>query len=96
MSKARSWSDIPACAVDSRWGGHGSCFPSPGERDVTSHKGTNIRLAHQLPGKPAEEQAPHCPFDKLSWWRCSNLKGRVRKRKEPYRDRAVNPFTRPF
>ena len=36
--------------------------------------GINIRSAHWLPGKPAEGQAaPHCPFDKLSEWRCSDL-----------------------
>jgi len=34
-----------------------------------------------LPGKPADEHAaeepsPHHPFDKLSWWRCSDLKFR--------------------
>ena len=35
--------------------------------------GTDVRLAHWLPGKPAEEQAPHCPFDELVWWRCSDI-----------------------
>ena len=24
----------------------------------------DIRMAHWLPGKPAEEHNPHCPFDK--------------------------------
>ena len=43
-----------------------------GEGEVTS-----IRLAHQLPGKQAEGHAPHLPFDKLSRWRCSDLKVRV-------------------
>ena len=28
--------------------------------------GIEGRLAHGLPGKPAERDAPHCPFDKLS------------------------------
>ena len=31
--------------------------------------GTDVRLAHWLPGKPAEEHAPQHPFDRLSKWR---------------------------
>ena len=30
-----------------------------GEREVTSYRGTDGRLAHRLPGKPAEGHAPH-------------------------------------
>ena len=45
-----------------------------GRKEVTSYGGIDIRLAHQLPGKPAEEYTPHHPLDKLSWWRCSDLK----------------------
>ena len=35
-----------------------------GERRVTSYRGNDGRWAHYLPGKPAEEHAPHRPFDK--------------------------------
>ena len=38
---------------------------------------TSIRLAQQLPGKQADGHAPHLPSDKLSRWRCSDLKVRV-------------------
>lgn len=34
-----------------------------GAGKVTSDGGTQVRLAHQLPGGPAEGHAPHCPFD---------------------------------
>ena len=37
----------------------------------------DVRLAHQLPGKLTEEYVPRCPFDRLSWWRCSDLKVRT-------------------
>lgn len=40
-------------------------------------KEIDVRLAHQLPGKPAEEHAPYGPFDKLSQWRCSDTKIRA-------------------
>ena len=34
-----------------------------GAGKATSDGGTQVRLAHQLPGGPAEGHAPHCPFD---------------------------------
>ena len=39
--------------------------------------GIEMRWAHQLPGKPAEEHAPHGPFDQLSQWRHSDTKIRA-------------------
>ena len=41
--------------------------------EVTSCRGIDVRLAHKLPRKPAEEHTLHYPFDKLSWWRCFDL-----------------------
>ena len=38
--------------------GHGSSLRSQGQREVTSYGGIDFRLAHQLPGKPAEGHAP--------------------------------------
>ena len=65
VSEARSWSDTPPCAVDGGQdmaavcaGGGGWVLPVIGEIDV--------RLAHWLPGKSAEGQAPHHPYDSLS------------------------------
>ena len=40
-------------------------------------EGIDVRLAHQLPGKPAVAHAPHCSFHQLSWWRCSDSKVRT-------------------
>ena len=49
-----------------------------GEGRLLVTGGIDIGLAHRLPGKPAEDkQNHHCPFDKLSWWRCSELKIRT-------------------
>ena len=36
------------------------------EGKVTCYGGTDVRLAHPLPGKPAEGHVPHSPFDKPS------------------------------
>ena len=36
--------------------------------------GVEGSLAHWLPVKPKEGHAPHHPFDRLSWWRCYDLK----------------------
>lgn len=44
---------------------------------------TDLRLAHWLPGKPAEGQASYHPFDKLSQRRCSDLN--VRTLTSPFR-----------
>ena len=57
MSEARPWSNTPSCMADGMAVvlviGEGSegIYQLPKEIDV--------RLAHQLPGKPAEEH--HCP-----------------------------------
>ena len=34
----------------------------------------DTRMAHWLPGKPAEEHNPHCPFDKPPLWSCCDFK----------------------
>ena len=51
----------------------------PGEREVAVAVigESDIRLAHQLPGKPREGQAHHPLFDKPSRWKCSDLKVRM-------------------
>ena len=41
-----------------------SSLPEAGE--VASYGGIDVRLAHGLPGKPAEAWAPHHHFNKLS------------------------------
>ena len=69
-SEARSWSDISPCAADMA----ANSLPGGGGGYQLVTEGIDIRLAHQLPGKPAEDHAPHHPSDKLSWWRCSDLK----------------------
>ena len=65
MSEIRSWSDTPLCAAD---GGQdmAAVFASGGRRRLLVKGGIDIRWAHWLPGKPAEEPSPHCSFDKLS------------------------------
>ena len=45
-----------------------------GRERLSVLRGIVIRLTHQLPGKLAECHTPHHPFDKLLWWRCSELK----------------------
>ena len=74
MSEARSWSDTPLCAADS--GQDMAAVFVPGGR-LPVIGGTEVRLAHKLPGKLPEGHTPHRPFDKLSWWRCSDLKIRT-------------------
>lgn len=64
-----------------RWQAGGSRGLSyKGEKEVTIYGGADVRLAHQLPGEPAEEQvsaspsvlsrqgAKTRPFDSLAWW----------------------------
>ena len=76
MSEARSWSDTPACVADS---GQvmAAAFAPRGRGRVPVIGRIDVRWAHRLPGKPAEEHTPHCCFDKLAWWRCSDLKIRT-------------------
>lgn len=75
MSEARPWSNTPSCMADGMAVvlviGEGSegIYQLPKEIDV--------RSAHQLPGKPAEEHTPHGAFDQLSQWRCSDTKIRA-------------------
>ena len=49
----------------------------PREQEVTSLGAYDVRLAHWLKGKPAEGNNSLYPFDKLSGWRCSDLKMRT-------------------
>ena len=53
--------------------------PSPpgGRGKLSVMWGTDIRLAHWLPGKLAEGYGPHHLFGKLSWWRRSDPKIRA-------------------
>ena len=44
--------------------GPGGRFCSREQGLVISYRGHWTRWAHRLPGKPAEGQAPHCPFNK--------------------------------
>ena len=46
-----------------------------GWEEVSNYRGIDIRLAHQLPGKPAEGLALHSSFDKLSGIKMFSLQG---------------------
>ena len=74
----RSWSDILLYAVDGgqdmkTWPQSSLGYAGRWREGFPVTGGIEVRLAHWLPGKPAEEQAPHCPFDKLVWWGCSDI-----------------------
>ena len=74
------WSEVLEwhCTLCGRWwAGHDGSLLSWEKEEVTSYRGNWVRLAHGLPGKLAEGHAPHYLFDKLSWWRCSDLKVRT-------------------
>ena len=60
-----------------RRAGHGGSLHSGGKGRLPVKGKIDVRLAHWLPGKPAEEHAPTGPFDKLSWCRCFDLKVRT-------------------
>lgn len=60
LSEARFWSDTPPYSAGRTWRLH-----SPGQGRL-SVMGGFVRLAHELPGKPAEEHVSHHSFDKLS------------------------------
>lgn len=63
MSEARSRSNTPPSAAG---GGQDTWQSSlPGKSELTSYRGMDIRLAHLLPGKPAERCTPHCSLYKL-------------------------------
>lgn len=67
-SKAKSWSNTPLCVA----GGEQDMevvFTTRRRRRVTVIEGTDIMLAYQLPGKPAEVGTLHHPSDKLSYWK---------------------------
>ena len=68
MSEAGSWSNTPLCETDRGQNTAAVLCSGVGEGKVTSYRGIDVRLVHQLPRKPAEGPAPHRPFDKLSWW----------------------------
>ena len=78
MSEARSWCETLLCAADDRhnmklWQQSSLGYAGRWREGLPVTGGIEVRLAHWLPGKPAEEQALHCPFDKLVWWRCSDI-----------------------
>ena len=67
-SEARSWSDATPCGADGRQDVAATFAPGAGWRWGTPVTGgTDIRLAHWLPGKLAGggAHAPRHPFDKL-------------------------------
>lgn len=76
VSEAKSWSYTLPCAADNRQD-TAAVFAAGGRGRLPVMGGIDSRWAHWLPGKLAKEHAPHCPFDKLSWWRCSELKMRT-------------------
>lgn len=61
-SETRSWSNT----LTPQW-----------EQEVTSLGAYDVRLAHWFKGKPVEGNNSLYPFDKLSGWRCSDLKMRT-------------------
>ena len=64
MSEARPWSDTSPHVADGRQAAVAVFVRS--ERGLAVIWGTDVRLAHQLPGKLAEMHALHCLFDKNS------------------------------
>ena len=65
VSKAKSWSNAPLCAA----GGELDMevvFTNRRRGRVTVIEGIDIKLAHWLPGKPAEVGTLQHPSDKLS------------------------------
>ena len=76
MSEARCWSDTSLCRADD-WQDRAASLAPKGRGRLPVIGGIDGRLAHRLPGKQTEGPAPHCSFDKLSWWRCSDLKIRT-------------------
>lgn len=73
MSEARPWSNTPSCMAD---GMAVVLVTGKGSEGIYQlAKEIDVGLAHQLPGKPAEEH--HCPFEKLSYWNCSDLEIRA-------------------
>ena len=65
MSEARSWRDTPPCAAKGRQD-MVAVFAPTGRGRLPVIGGIDVWSAHWLPGKPAEEHAPHCPTDKLT------------------------------
>ena len=75
-SESRSWGDTPPCVADC--GRDVVAVLAPGGRRRLPVVGeADVRLARWLSGKLSERHVPHHPFDKLSWWRCSDLKIRT-------------------
>lgn len=68
MSEVRSWSISASCVANSgKEEAAGFAPRRTGRLPIIGR--TDVRLAHWLPRKPAEEHAPHHPFDKPSLWR---------------------------
>ena len=70
MGELRHLKQGPGATPLHVWGTVGRTWGSlcSGDSGLPIIGGIDIRLAHWLPGKPAEEHASHCPFDKLSQW----------------------------
>ena len=65
MSEARCWSSTPPYGAEGGQDVAAGLAPR-GKGRLPVIAGIDVRLTHQLPGKLAEENAPHSPFDKNS------------------------------
>ena len=70
LPEAGSWSCLHCVPLTERLSGWQDTVavvaPTGGTGHLPITGGTDIRLAHRLPGKPAEGHAPHRLFDKRS------------------------------
>ena len=72
MSEPRSWSNTPPCEADRAgriW--QQSLLQGGGRLPVIGVLRSRWLISYQGNQKSPH---PHCSFDKLSWWRCSDLK----------------------
>ena len=66
-SEAKSWSNTPLCTTDGSQDMVAVLAPRGAGgwlQEVTVSEGSDVRLAHWLPGKPAEGDILHCHFGK--------------------------------
>lgn len=68
LNKVLEWQPT---VCSGQWAGSGGRLCSWGKRNATSYGGSEVKLVHWL---PAEGNAPHHPFDKLSYRRCSDTR----------------------
>ena len=65
MEAKESWNDTPPWMAGGRQD-MAAVFATRGSERLPVIGEIDVRLAHWLPAKPAEEHAPYHPFDKLS------------------------------